>query len=241
MKADLNPAFILHRRPYRETSYLLDIFSREYGRISLVAKGIRKKGSAKAGLLQPYQRLLLSWSGKTDLMNLVNAEPDKNAYNLKNEKLLTGFYINELITRILHRHEAHPDLFDSYDEILQQLSEGITDARCLIRIFEKRLLEATGYGLVLDRDVDTGKPVEPDTFYYYQAEHGPSVREPGTRDFQKISGRTLIELNHERILTTEVMQEAKLLMRYVLHKHLGARPLASRSLYKSYLDNFNTK
>lgn len=241
MKVELNPAFILHRRPYRETSYLLDIFSRNYGRLNLVAKGIRKKGSNKAELLQPYQRLMISWSGKTDLMNLANVEPDNNPYNLKNEMLLTGFYINELIIRILHQHEAHTELFDNYDETLRKLSEGQLNDQGLIRIFEKRLLEVTGYGLVLDHDVETGKVIDPDIYYYYQAERGPTVRMPESPDFEKIAGRTLIDLDHERIVTKEVMNEAKALMRYVLQKHLGPKPLASRNLYKSYLNNFNSE
>ena len=237
MKAELNTAFILHRRPYRETSYLLDVFSRDHGRLNLVAKGVRRKGNNKAELLQPYQRLQIAWSGKSDLKTLTDVEPDKGGYLLKHGRLLTGFYLNELIVRLLHQHEAHPDLFDIYDQTLNLLSTGNKNEQLIIRIFEKKLLEATGYGLVLDHDVDTGRRIDAGILYYYQADRGPSSALPDTEDYKKVSGIALIELNNEEITTGEVMHEAKSLMRYILQKHIGARPLISRKLYQSFLDN----
>ena len=235
MKTDLNPAFILHRRPYRETSFLLDVFTRTYGRISLIARGVRKKHSDKVELLQPYQRLQLAWAGKSELMTLTHVELDKKVYSLTQDRLLTGFYLNELITRILHQHEAHPELFDIYDHTLGLLSKCTSKDQGFIRIFEKRLLESVGYGLVLDYDADTGKKIEPEIIYYYQIERGPSAKLPDGQDYITICGQTLIELESETIDSTKTMQETKLLMRYVLQKYTGPKPLLSRELYKSFL------
>lgn len=241
MKAELNPAFILHRRPYRETSLLLDVFTRDYGRLGLIAKGIRKKGSLKAEILQPYQRLQIAWSGKNELMTLTDAEPDKNNYSLKQNRLLTGFYLNELVTRLLHQHEAHPELFDIYDQTLDLLSRDKNDEQIIVRIFEKRLLDAVGYGLVLDHDIDTGLKINPETLYYYQADCGPGSTIPKTADYIKITGRTLLELDSETLHPGEIMHEAKALMRHVLQKHIGTKPLLSRKLYKSFLENSKIK
>lgn len=237
MKAELNPAFILHRRPYRETSLLLDVFTRDHGRLGLIAKGVRKKGSNKSELLQSYQRLQIAWSGKSELMTLTDVEPDKVAYSLKQNILLTGFYLNELIIRLLHQHEAHPELFDIYDKTLGLLSENLRNEQKIVRIFEKRLLETVGYGLVLDHDISTGKKIKPDIFYYYQADRGPSSIMPATHEYNKISGQTLIELDNESLQTNNTMVEAKSLMRYVIQKHIGEKPLLSRELYKSFLEN----
>lgn len=237
MKTELNPAFVLHHRPYRETSSLLDVFSRDHGRISLIAKGIRKKGSARAGLLQPWQRLQIAWSGKSELMTLTDVEADGPPRALQPQILFAGFYLNELIIRMLHQHEAHPDLFDSYDNTLGHLSGNPTDSQPVIRIFEKRLLDATGYGLTLDHDVDTDLPLEPDSVYYYQADRGPSVNLPKAHDYIKISGRSLLDLGNEVMQATDVLRETRDLLRYVLRKHLGPKPLASRKLYQSFLAN----
>ncbi|OGT65692.1 MAG: DNA repair protein RecO [Gammaproteobacteria bacterium RIFCSPLOWO2_02_FULL_47_50] len=236
MKVELNPAFILHRRPYRETSLLLDVFSRNYGRIGLLAKGIRKNKSNKPEILQPHQPLQLAWSGKGELMTLTMAEADKPAYILKDKKLIAGFYLNEIITRMLHQHEAHPDLYMIYDKTLNLLSTETANEQVVIRIFEKRLLDSLGYGLVLDHDVN-GKKIKPDCDYYYQSDRGPVMDIPGKSDYIKISGFTLLAIKKEKFDSTQILHEAKLLMRFILKNHLGGKPLASRKLYKLYLEN----
>ncbi len=236
MKVELNPAFILHRRPYRETSLLLDVFSRNYGRVGLLAKGVRKNKSGKSEILQPYQPLQLAWSGKGELMTLIMAEADKPAYILKDKKLITGFYLNELIIRMLHQHEAHPDMFMIYDKTLNLLATGTSDEQVVIRVFEKRFLDSIGYGLILDHDV-SGEKIKPDCNYYYQADRGPVMDIPGKSDYIKISGSTLLAINKEKFDSAQILHEAKLLMRFVLKNHLGGKPLASRKLYKLYLEN----
>lgn len=237
MKVELNHAFILHRRLYRETSLLLDVFSCNYGRVSLLAKGARQKKNIRAEILQPYQSLQLAWSGKGELMVLTLVEAEKPAYVLKDKKLMAGFYLNEIIIRMLPQHEAHPDLFRVYDKTLSQLAMGTSDEQVVIRIFEKRFLDSIGYGLVLDHDVTTGNKIKPDRYYYYQADRGPVIDMPDKSDCVRLSGSTLIAINEEKFESSQILQEAKYLMRFVLQKHLGNKPLASRKLYKMYLDN----
>ena len=235
MKTGLHPAYVLHNRPYRETSMLLDVFSRDYGRVGLVAKGVKQKRNNMALLLQPYQKLLISWSGKGELMTLNQVEIDRPAPIPEEDRLISAFYINELIIRLLHQHEAHPDLFVVYDATLGELSSREKDQQAIIRIFEKRLLQSLGYGLVLDHDVDTGMPIADSHEYYYQAERGPTTRIPNDMYYVHISGMTLRSLAQESLTGRKVLDESKKLMRYVLQKHLGQKPLASRSLYASYV------
>ena len=240
MRVELNPSFILHRRSYRETSLLLDVFSRDYGRLNMVAKGVRRRGNQQAELIQPYQCLQIAWSGKGELMTLTNVEPDKSPYVLAGPDLLAGFYVNELLVRMLHLHEAHPELFEIYEKSLSGLASKNVQQQVVIRIFEKHLLHNTGYGLVLDHDVLLKTEIDAETEYFYQADRGPSVTRPASDDFIKLSGKTLIALNHEELDNEMTLREAKFLMRYILKRHLGSRPLASRDLYKSYLENSGT-
>ena len=237
MKTELSPAYVLHRRSYRETSQLLDVFSRDHGRVSLVAKGIRKKNSNRTEILQPFQHVLLAWSGKHELMNLTDAEADGACYHLAGERLLTGFYLNELVIRLLHQGEAHPELFDAYDRALGNLSRADIPAPVTVRLFEKILLESTGYGLILNHDSDTGAGIEDEHTYFYQADRGASRNRPDGNDFVEISGRALIDLAVGNLHDKKSLNQCKILMRYILQKHIGSKPLASKKLYQSYLDN----
>jgi len=236
MKTGLHPAYILHYRPYRETSMLLDVFSRDHGRVDLVAKGAKQKRNSMSLLLQPYQRLLMSWSGTSELMTLNKVETDRPAHILERDRLISAFYINELVIRLLHQHEAHPELFDIYDATLDDLSARENDQQVVIRIFEKRLLQSLGYAVVLDHDVDTGAHIDDGKDYYYLAERGPTTNLPKDNDYVKISGTTLRSLAQENLEGRNVLDECKKLMRYVLQKHLGQKPLASRTLYASYIE-----
>lgn len=236
MRTELTPAYILHRRSYRETSLLLDVLSRDEGRISLVAKGAKREKSAMAGFLQPCQRLLLSWSGTSDLMTLTGAETDKPLIHISQQRLIPAFYINELVVRLLHRHESHPELFEAYDRTLTALGDESLPEQGTIRKFEKQLLQAIGYGPVFDHDVNTGKAVQSGRYYFYQADRGPVTDRPQRGDFIRINGTTLIGMKEDALNTEASRREAKRLMRYLLQKHLGDKPLASRALYQSYLN-----
>ena len=229
-----NPCFILHQWPYKESSLILEIFSREYGRVSLVAKGVKRKKSRYAGLLNLYWKLLLSWQGKSDLMTLTSVEIDCINDFSNNSAIFAGFYINELIMRLLHKNEPHTDLFAAYDNAVSSLS-GTNDLELILRIFEKNLLKSLGYGIVLDHEILTGKEIREDCYYYFHSDHGPVLNRPESSDYIKVSGKTLFDFNNDNFSDKNSMNEAKALMRYILHKYLDGRPLESRDLYKSYL------
>ena len=236
MRAELNPCYILHSRNFRETSLLLDVFSRRYGRLSLVAKGARRQKSDKRALLQPGRKINIAWTMRRELGTLTGAEPCHGVTPHGAGGLLTVFYVNELLVRLLHRHEPHPQLFDAYAEALDRLADSATE-QVTLRLFEKRLLEALGYGLALVADTE-GNAIRPDRDYNYLPEQGPApgvAPDPGAL---KISGRTLLALAEENLGDEVILAEAKQLMRKVLGGLLGDRPLASRELYR-YTTNTN--
>ncbi len=233
MRAELNPCFILHNRSYRETSLLLDVFSRLHGRVSLVAKGARKQKNNKRALLQPGRKINIAWSMRRELGTLTLVEPCQDSRPCGTGGVLTVFYINELLVRLLHRHEPHPELFDAYEEAIDKLYDMSTEQQTL-RIFEKRLLEALGYGLVLDADTE-GNAIRPDGHYNYLPEQGPVPIAAANGGGLTVSGRTLRALAEEEFIDESILAEAKQLMRMVLRNLLGDKPLASRELYKHSL------
>lgn len=236
MRIPLHPCYILHQRSYRETSLLLDVFSREHGRVGLIARGAKRKRAFPQGILQPYRRLLISWTGKGELFTLTGIESDSSSLMPLSGQVMAGFYLNELILRLLHRHESHSELFDVYEDSLVRLGKGLPE-QPVLRIFEKRLLQALGYGLVLDHEVQSGLPIDGTREYYYQFDLGPLSLKPITPDHLRLSGRTLQALRDECLEETDSLREARHLMRNILHRHLGAKPLASRELYQAYLKN----
>ena len=229
MRVELNPGFILHNRSYRETSLLLDVFSRLYGRVSLVAKGARRQKNNKRALLQPGRKINIAWSMRRELGTLTLVEPCRDSRPCGAGGLLTVFYINELLVRLLHRHEPHPELFDAYEETIDKLYDMSTEQQTL-RIFEKRLLDALGYGLVLDVDTQ-GNAIRPAGHYNYLPEQGPVPGATTGAGGLTISGQTLLALAAESLVDKSVLAEAKQLMRMVLRHLLGDKPLASRDLY----------
>lgn len=230
-RVELEPAFVLHNRVYRESSLITEIFARDSGRLGLVAKGARRPKSALRGMLQSFRPLLLSWSGSGDLGVLTGAEADRFTRPLAGKALFSGLYMNELLMRLMHRHDPHPELFQYYAGALEALGDGQrTDA--VLRIFEKHLLESIGYGLVLDHDIDTGEPIHADCAYCYQADRGPIAHERADADGVRVAGETLMSLARESLESERALIEAKKLMRVVLHRYLGDRPLATRSLFR---------
>ncbi|MDE0157041.1 MAG: DNA repair protein RecO [Gammaproteobacteria bacterium] len=230
MRAELNPCYILHNRNYRETSLLLDVFSRRYGRLSLLAKGARKQKNDKRALLQPGRKINIAWSMRRELGTLTGVEPCHGINPQEAGGLLTVFYINELLVRLLHRHEPHPELFDAYAEALAKLTDSATE-QATLRLFEKRLLEALGYGLALETDTE-GNAISPDQYYTYLPEQGPAPGAAPDPGALQISGRTLLALAEENLGDEIVLTEAKQLMRKALGGLLGDKPLASRELYR---------
>ncbi|MGH8478131.1 MAG: DNA repair protein RecO [Gammaproteobacteria bacterium] len=232
MRVELHPAFVIHRRPYRETSLVVEVFSSRQGRVGVVAKGAQRPRSPWRGALQPFQRLLIAWSGRSELGTLTHAEQAGFQQPLSGGRILSGFYVNELLARLLTRGDPHPRLYEAYAEVLTALA-GPTADEPLLRIFEKRLLAEIGYGLVLDRDNDGGAAIEDGRDYYYQIDRGPWRVAPADVATTKISGAALIALAREALIGREHLRETKALMRFVLGAYLGGRPLASRELFRA--------
>jgi DNA repair protein RecO (recombination protein O) len=231
--ADLQPAYLLHRRDYRNTSLLLDVYSRDYGRRSLVAKGARGRGGA-GNVLRAFVPLLLSWRGRGDLQTLTAAESVGDGAGLQGSELLCGFYLNELLLRVLANDDPDADLFQNYAQTLLMLQAGGCSQAAVLRQFELKLLDGLGYGLILEYCVDDGMAIDSERIYRYRLEHGPVPYRPGDGDGIRVTGSTLIGLAGAD-LDEAGHREALALLRAALAPHLGGRPLHSRRLYGEYL------
>ena len=229
MKVELTPAFVLHQRPYRENSALLAVFSEQYGRVSIVAKGLNQKKGNKAGLLQLYQPLLLSWFGHGDLFTLTAVEALSARYILQADAALCGLYVNELIVRLLGAHVAEPEVFNAYQQTLLSLHQR-DNTEIVLRLFEKKLLGHLGYGLVLDSEYENGQLIEDQQQYYYQADAGLIRWQQGVH-LPMISGLSLRHLISESDFDQQSLQEIKRVMRTVIYFYLGGKPLQSRQLF----------
>lgn len=223
-------AYVLHQRPYRESSALLEVFAESHGRVGLVARGVRSPKSRQRGDLQPFRPLRLSWSGRGELGTLTGVEADGAAPPLQGTRLYSAFYLNELLVRLLARQDPHPRLYALYRASLEQLG-GAVDIEPVLRIFEKRLLEELGYGLLLDCEAQHGEAVRPELYYDYHLESGP-VPAAGTdaRGFV-FRGASLLALAREELTTPAVLHDAKRLIRSALNLYLGNKPLKSRELF----------
>lgn len=230
MRITLHPAFILHHRPYRESSLLLDVLTQDHGRISLIAKGVRKNRSPLRALLQPFFPLLLSWQGKSELMTLSQAEPQGAPIQLQAECLLSGFYLNELLIRLLQKHDPHPELYTIYQDTLLELERAELQQKHL-RLFEKKLLEELGYGLQLQHTIPDGKAFLAGQFYRFYPEQGFELCESNEAQGMIFPGKSLLALAAEQLDDAEVLRDAKRLMRTALGILLGPQPLHSRKLF----------
>lgn len=226
-------AYVLHSRAFRNTSLIIDVLTREHGRLGLVAKGARRGNGPLTGKLQPYNLLYIEWGGQGDLMTLYKAEPDsRRQHALHGDMLFHGFYLNELLLRLLHRHDAHPQLFDDYAQCLAELGEA-PDKDVPLRYFELQLLESLGYAMNLLQDIQTGDLIHPEFEYSYLIEQGPVRAEVATHNALRVSGSTLLALAERRLADNRQRNEAKHLMRAVLEHYLGERPLKARELMQS--------
>ena len=231
-RVQLQPAYVLHHHPYRDTSRILELFTRDYGRVSVFARGARsarKAGTALTSILQPFNRLLVSWSGKGEAGQLTAAEFDGSVSTLPPDRLVSGFYLNELLLKLFARHDSHPDVFDLYGGTLNALKVDSDGVRSL-RLFEKRLLDALGYGLALERDVDADRPLDPRYVYRYRLEQG-AMRIDGVAEGVDIfSGRTLCAIAREDFADPAVCTEARVLLRAALDRCLDGKELRSREV-----------
>jgi DNA repair protein RecO (recombination protein O) len=224
------PAYLLHQRGYSETSLLIDVFSRNYGRMTAIAKGVKQKKSRTRGILVPFQPLVVGWSGRGEVKTLTDADSLAFRKTMKGERLFCGYYINELILRMLHRSDSHETLFASYEYALEGLVNE-SDLERTLRIFEKRLLQELGYGLHLTTDTDTGAAIESSARYRYLAEIGPVLDNGQKQMGVMVHGESLKVLHEEGEFFSLHRRELKQLTRVMLDRHLEGRPLYSRRMY----------
>jgi DNA repair protein RecO (recombination protein O) len=222
----LAPAYLLHQYAYRDTSRILEVFTREHGRLTLFARGANGSKSSLRGVLRPFQRLLVSWVGRSEACQLAGAEIDGTLTNLAKESLMSGFYLNELLLRLTERCDPHPEIFDAYAHCIGALARGEAQEAALRR-FEKRLLDNLGYGLELSRTAD-GEPVRIEGYYRFAAERGPQpcvAEAPGA-----VYGRSLADLDAETWEDAGSLRDAKRVLRTALDACLDGRPLKSREV-----------
>jgi len=229
-RAQLVPGYILHHHPYRDTSRILEVLTREWGRLSIFARGVRGPKAKLASELQPFRPLLLSWSGRGEAPHLSGAESAPDARAMPPACLMAGFYLNELLLKLTHRHDPVPGVFDSYHATLEALKSGAPLEPCL-RIFEKRLLDLLGYGVALDVDARTGQRIEPDAYYHFrpaQGVVGASGDAPGA-----LSGASLLSLAREQLSPGRELEDARKLLQGALAHCLEGRELTTRAVARS--------
>ena len=227
-RGDAQPAFVLHSYPFRETSLIIEVFSKNYGRLALVARGARRPRSALRGVLQAFQPLELSWAGKGEVPTLMKAEWQGGQALLTGKALLCAYYLNELLMHLLPREDAHERLFAIYAATLKNFSEQLREAD--LRSFERDFLQELGYGLQLETDT-AGKSIEPDVNYRYAIEHGP-IRLESSDALFSVRGKTLLDIAGDDFSDPRSVQEAKHLMRTLITHHIGGKPLETRKIFR---------
>jgi DNA repair protein RecO (recombination protein O) len=241
-RIELQPAFVLQQRKFRETSLILDVFTRDYGIVCILAKGVRTAKSKTAALLQPFTALIISYSNKAELKLLTHVERAQDTFNLAGMPLYCGFYLNELISLLVHKEDPYPELFVDYINCLHcltQLTESsLIDPKQLqdpnnifnlsleaaLRIFELNLLEKVGFALPIQRDAKNQMPIKASARYLFVVEQGVVEHPEG-----KISGKTLHALQKQQFDDEQTLTEAKYLMRSVINFHLNGKSLKTRT------------
>jgi DNA repair protein RecO (recombination protein O) len=234
-RRDTQPAFLLHSYPYRETSLVIETFSRHHGRVAMVARGARRPRSALRGVLMAFQPLLLNWSGRAELRTLHKAEWQAGLPQLKGDALLCGFYLNELLLKLIARDDPHEQLFLAYEQTLHALAGGAAP-EVTLRRFERQLLRELGYALSLERDAVSGEPVAAGDCYVYLIESGPVRVAPGCNEPHQnrleLNGQTLLDMARDEYANPVTLQQSKALMRTLINHYLGNQMLNTRQLLK---------
>jgi DNA repair protein RecO (recombination protein O) len=226
----LQRCFILHRRDFGNTSLLVEVFSADHGRLPVIAKGAKRPRTATAADLQPFRPLWLSWAGRGEVKTLVRTEPAGHVIDLQGKAVFCGFYLNELLMRLIGRDDPHEELFAFYHAALIGLAQA-PNLGSVLRQFELRLLGELGYAIALDCDAASGEPVTSGKRYMYEPELGLRAA-PQPAAIFTVSGETLLRLAAGRALQGEQAKEARELMRRLLGPLIGGRPLKSRELFQ---------
>ena len=230
-RQDNQAVYVLHTYPYKETSLVVELFARDFGRVATTAKGARRPRSAMRGMLQAFQPMSATWSGKLELKTLHSLDWNGSLLLLQGEALMCGFYLNELLLRLLPREDPHEALFEYYAATLKILASG-QDMATTLRRFELKFLQELGYAIPLETDVNAASISESQS-YRYEAEHGAFKLQGalGRHDVGvQLTGKTLIDMANDDYSNTQTKQQSKQLMRYLLAHYLGDKPLHTRQL-----------
>ena len=227
-RVDGQPAFVLHTYPFRETSLIVEVFSRDFGRVALLARGARRPRSALRGLLLAFQPLELAWAGKGEVQTLMKAEWQGGQPLLTGKALFCGYYLNELLMHLLPREDAHGRLYSVYAETLLRFTGTLRESD--LRCFERALLQELGYGLTLENDAQ-GVAVDPAGDYAYEIERGPVRLARQGSSSLAVRGKTLLDLSRDDFSDPRSLLEAKQLMRALISHYTGGKNLETRKIF----------
>lgn len=233
-RAENETGYVLHTYPYKETSLIVEVFARRFGRVALLARGARRPRSAMRGVLLSFHALRLTWSASAELGNLIGAEWAGALRPLAGRGLMCGFYLNELLLRLLPRDDPHEGLFDAYAESLEQLARG-EPYPAVLRGFEKRLLAGLGYAPLLERD-SADRPIDPAGLYVYQPDRGPLPVNGARGGELVVHGRTLLDVAADDYSRPQTREEARALMRALIGERLHGQVLHTRSVLRDLND-----
>jgi DNA repair protein RecO (recombination protein O) len=226
----LAPGFILHHRPYRDSSRILEVLVRDHGRLTLFARGVRGPKPRFGGVLQPFDPLLLSFQLGREAGQLTGAESAQSAPPLPPGSLMAGFYLNELLLKLTTRHDPMAEVFEDYRCALGALRAG-ERIEAVLRLFEKRLLEAVGYGVDLTSEARTGKAIEPQGLYRFEASQGVVPARAGDAD--AVAGSSLLALAREELGEARTLEDARKVLKAALAQRLEGAELATRRVARA--------
>ncbi len=227
-RAQLEPAYLLHHRPWSDSSRILELMTRRHGRVTLFAHGARRPKSPLRGLLQPFIPLLVSWSGRADGGTLTGAEPGGSVAPLPPSRLLSGFYLNDLLLRLMPKEDRHERLYDAYAEALGQLQ--FAGDHGPLRHFERLLLEELGYGLDLEHEAGSGATLRPDRYYHFEAGRGVLAVRDACGDADAFLGSEMLAVARAQFGRPQALTAARRIFGAAIAHCLEGRGLASREV-----------
>jgi DNA repair protein RecO (recombination protein O) len=229
-RVSLEPAFLLHHYPWRDSSRIFELLTRTHGRVSVFARAARQAGAAAGAAMQPFAETLVSWSGRGEAGHLSAAERVRPPATLAGDRLMSGFYANELLLKLLQRNDPHPAIFDAYVQLLERLFATAEDAGRALRLFEKRLLDELGWGLNLEHEAASGAPLVATRSYRYGIEGGAEPVDGVAEGSLIFCGASLLSLAREELDDDRSQADARRLLRAALDRLLDGRPLRTREV-----------
>ena len=235
-KVTLQPGVVLHKRPYKETSFLVDFFTRDFGRISVVAQGVRRPKSPLREIFTPFALLLISFQGKSDLKKLYESEVKYRPHDVSKFTFSCLMYVNELIILFTHKDDPHEELFDAYTDLCRQMENQSKqhEVEKFLRLFELKLLQEIGYGIDLNADASNGEAIRSDCLYDFNPSVGLSIKE-NTKNLEKnyFKGDDIINFSKGILFEGSVRKTAKLITRKAIDFHLDGKEIKSRTFFQT--------